>query len=171
VGDGGVDGDYELMAYQTSSTKGSGYGNTLIDSLIWGCQWTNSPSNAGTFTNSSPVEITYDFASSGYWTLAGKTTYAASWSSEYIGVVEAALSTYENFCNVNFTFSTNNANLKFFQLPSTYWSQAGVLGECDVPDGTYIGMPQNLIMKALVGFITSQVVTVGTRSFMNWVMD
>jgi len=132
-----VEGNYELMAYQTSSTKGSGYGNTLIDSLIWGCQWTNSPSYAGTFTNSSPVEITYDFASLGYWTLAGKTTYAASWSSEYIGVVEAALSTYENFCNVNFTYSTNNANLKFFQLPSTYWSQAGVLGECDVPDGTY----------------------------------
>ena len=126
------------MAYQTSVTKGSGYGNNLIDSLIWGCQWTNSTSYAGTFTTSSPVEITYNFASSGYYSLAGKTTYAASWSSEYIDVVEAALSIFENFCNVNFSYSTNNANLKFFQLPSNYWSRTGILGECDVPDGKYI---------------------------------
>lgn len=125
------------MAYQTSSTPGSGYGNVYIDSLVWGCQWTNIAGHAGQETTSNPVNITYSY---GYASANGA---GSAWLASETAAFGKAMQAFENVCNIEFTqtaFNTNPArqsNIIFYQVPERFWgANSGVLGEFEVPDNS-----------------------------------
>jgi serralysin len=127
------------MAYQTDLTPGSGYGNEYIDSLIWGCQWTNTGTWGQTST-ASPINITYSF---GHGLDGSQTFVGASWSDSEKLAFETALNLFESVCNVDFTQTdytptyANQSNIVFYLTPESFWGREGVLGMFEVPDGVY----------------------------------
>jgi len=130
------------MAFQTSLTPGFGYGNPYIDSLVWGCQWTESPTSFGPGTIGNPIDITYSFGSG--LTVGGNGSFVgASWLTSELSAFNFALQLYENICNINFVNTSytatyaNQSNIVFYLTPNSYWGGGGVLGEFEVPDGTY----------------------------------
>ena len=130
------------MAFQTSLTPGFGYGNPYIDSLVWGCQWTESPTSYGPGTVSNPIDITYSFGSGS--TFGGNGDFiGTSWLSSEISAFNFALQSYKNICNLNFIETSytatyaNQSNIVFYLAPNSYWGTGGVLGEFEVPDGSY----------------------------------
>ena len=129
------------MAYQNNSTPGSGYGNQYIDSLVWGCQWTNTGAWGQTST-ASPVNITYSFGE-GVATSGTGTFIGASWFDSEKLAFETALNLFENVCNVDFSQTAytpsyaNQSNTVFYLTPDSFWGGSGILGMFEVPDGTY----------------------------------
>lgn len=127
------------MAYQTTLTPGSGYGNQYIDSLVWGCQWTNTGTWGQTST-ASPVNITYSF---GEGIDPDEIFVGASWSVSEKLAFETALNLFESVCNVDFTQTAytstyaNQSNIVFYLTPDYFWGGPGVLGMFEVPDGTW----------------------------------
>ena len=127
------------MAYQTSTTPGSGYGNPYIDSLVWGCQWTNT-GTWGQTSIASPINITYSF---GYGLDGSQSFIGASWSDSEKLAFETALNLFESVCNIDFTQTdytstyNNQSNIVFYLTPESFWGRAGVLGMFEVPDGTW----------------------------------
>ena len=125
------------MAYQTNLTPDFGYGNPYVDSLIWGCQWTNSPDAYGPVTISTPVDITYSYATGNLYGYR-----LSAWSIAEVNAFEEAMQFYENVCNLNFTLTTftseyeDQSNIVFYQVPENYLG-AGYLGMFEVPDGTW----------------------------------
>ncbi len=118
------------MATQSNSIPDSGYGNTYIDSLVWGCQWTGG-------------DITYAFGN-GY--IAGADhipgNYSDNWASAQSNAFNTVLQLYENVANLSFSqvsfnspFNNTSANIVVYQLPNAYWGETGILGQFDVPDG------------------------------------
>lgn len=127
------------MAYQTTSTPGSGYGNPYIDSLVWGCQWTETGAY-GMATTSNPIDITYSFGSG---PIPGGGN-GSSFSVSEVVAFQQALALFSSVCNVNFVQTSyasvyaSQSNLVFYLVPESYWgSGSGVLGMAEVPDGTY----------------------------------
>jgi serralysin len=127
------------LASQTTSTPGGGYGNPYIDSLVWGCQWTET-GIFGVASANNPVDISYSFGSGA---IAGGGT-GSSWLSSEIAAFTQAMSLFSNVCNINFVSTAytatyaNQSNIVFYLVPEAYWGTgSGVLGEFEVPDGTF----------------------------------
>lgn len=154
------------MAYQTSATPGSGYGNPYIDALIWGCQWTNVQNVAAQGTVSQPVIITYSL---GFGILPYTSVSSPVWTSNQANAVQAALNCFSNVCNVSFSQLTYTStyslqsNLVFYQVPYTYFGSNSILGMFEVPDGTftsnwgyfnYNNSTWNNLSQGSYGFIT-----------------
>lgn len=125
------------MAYQTSNTAGTGYGNVYIDSLVWGCQWTNVAGRVGQATPSNPVNISYSY---GY---ARENGAGSAWTAAETAAFGKAMQVFENVCNIDFTQTVFNANparqsnMVFYQVPANFWgTNSGVLGEFQVPDNS-----------------------------------
>lgn len=119
------------MAFQTELTPGSGYGNTYVDSLVFGSQWSTSPAYFGQFSVADPVSVRYEFfgddtESDGY------TFY--SWTPTQISQFSEALKTFEHVCNLRFSPSTGVTDLYFLQLDSTFFGGTSILGMCETPD-------------------------------------
>ena len=130
------------MANQTTLTPGSGYGNPYVDSLVWGCQWTEISGGFGPGTVANPIDITYSFGSGlaigGLGPLNG-----VSWLIPEQNAFNNALQLYENICNINFvqTSYTSNysaqSNIVFYLVPASYFGGDQVLGMFEVPDASY----------------------------------
>lgn len=118
------------MANQTTLTPGNGYGNAYIDSLVWGCQWTNS-NTYGQATVSAPVSITYSF---GEGTLG--TNPLTPWTTDGIEAIRLAMDLFQSVCNVRFTESVaSKANIIYYQLTESYFgNDSTTLGDFLVPD-------------------------------------
>jgi serralysin len=119
------------LAFQTERTPGSGYGNPYVDSLIWGSQWTSSPTYYGPFSVTSPVKIRYEF-------FGDDTEYQGykfySWSPTQIVQFSRALETFEHVCNVRFSPSDGQTDLYFLQLDASFFGGTSILGMCETPD-------------------------------------
>lgn len=118
------------MAYQSNSFAGSGYGNTYIDSLIWGCGWKG-------VTTADP--ITYYFGSGylpSYDSSIGAFT-GASWTTAEKSAFTAALANYASVCNVKFAevSSSGAADIVWWKASNT--AMSGYLGMHEVPDASY----------------------------------
>jgi serralysin len=132
------------MAYQTSTTPGSGYGSPYVDSLVWGCQWSNVPSAFGPAGVSSPVNVTYSFGSGlmPSWP-ANASNVGVGWLSSEMSAAQAAFQLYSNVCNVTFTQTSyspiyaNQSNIVMYLVPSSHWGSSSILGEFEPPDGSY----------------------------------
>lgn len=118
------------MATQTTLIPGVGYGNTYLDSLIWGCGWTGID---------TPIR---------YWFGSGAVTSAdssigaftgAAWSAGEKSAFETALANYSAVCNLNFTEAASGnagaADIVWWLAPESAMG-AGVLGMHEVPDAT-----------------------------------
>jgi serralysin len=121
------------MATQSNTVKGSGYGNTYIDSLIWGCGWLAS-------LGSGTLNLTYCFGSGlssshpgDYGVVSGQ-----AWTLSETAAFQAALNSYSAVANITFqnSLDQSSANLVFWKLTNATMG-SGVLGMFDVPDRTY----------------------------------
>src|SRR5690349_18988722 len=104
------------MATQIDNISGSGYGNTYIDALVWGCKWSAAP-------------ITYWFGSGAEGEFTGD-----SWSDDEKGAFRAALDNYEAVCDVSFDEAVDqtSANIVWWLAPDAW---LGALGMHEVPNG------------------------------------
>lgn len=115
------------MATQTTRIKGSGYGNPYIDSLVWGCKWTNGA-------------VTYSFGPSGY-NIDGETSL--NFSDAEKAMFKEILQSYSNVCKIIFTevpFAINSKsnNIVEWKVDSLSSTPGLItLGWHDVPDNSY----------------------------------
>ena len=140
------------MAFTTSLTPDAGYGSPYLDSLIWGCQWTNSSGSYGTGSTNTPIVISYSFGS-GYFVpgldiqnLGIYSGFGNNWTNSEIATVDLALQKIASVCNISFvksnytTTESNQTNIVLYK-ESNYLSQQGYSGYAEVPDGLsgYLG--------------------------------
>lgn len=115
------------MATQTTKLKGSGYGNPYIDSLIWGCKWTNGV-------------VTYAFGPGGN-NIEGETSL--EFTENEIQMFEEILQSYSNVCNIKFKkvpFSFNGKSANIVEWKADFIGDSSdyvTLGWHDVPDNSY----------------------------------
>lgn len=119
------------MAFQTERTPGIGYGNSYIDSLVWGSQWSSSTFYAGPFPVDDPVIVQYEFFGDNEY-YQGYKFYV--WSPTQISQFSEALRVFEHVCNLRFSPAADVADLYFLQLDSTFFGGTNTLGLCEVPD-------------------------------------
>jgi serralysin len=128
------------MATQTSATPGQGYGSSLIDSLIWGCQWTESTGPAqGSISN--PINITYSFGSGVIPGWGGASGYI--WSSTATAAFGVAMNLIESACNIDFVQSSytsnysSQTNIVYYVVDSAFFGSPNILGMFEPPDGSF----------------------------------
>ncbi len=127
------------MTTPTSATLGSGSGSSYIDSLVWGCQWTET-GGAAQGSVSNPINVTYSFGSG---SIPGWSYNAYPFDSAELTAFTTAMSIIESVCNIDFvqTQYTSNysyqSNIVFYCVDSYFFGDSGVLGMFEVPDGTY----------------------------------
>lgn len=115
------------MATQQDNIAGSGWGNTYIDSLIWGCRWTGDPIAYWFGSGAVPEEDSSIGAFTG-----------AAWSAGEIAAFEYAVSQYEAVCNIDFeaAASQETADMVWWLAPESAMGE-GTLGMHEIPDGSY----------------------------------
>jgi serralysin len=116
------------MATQTNSIPGTGWGNTYLDSLIWGCGWTG----AGPITYSfGSGAVPADDSSIGAFT--GK-----SWTAPEMAAFNTALVNYSAVCGLTFAEASSQgaANIVWWLAPESAMG-GGSLGMHEVPDGSF----------------------------------
>ena len=115
------------MASQTTRMKGSGYGNPYIDSLVWGCKWTNGA-------------VTYAFGPAGQ-DVEGETSLAFTDAEKQM--FREILQAYASVCNISFKevpYSTKGklVNMVEWKAAAIEGSAGSItLGWHDVPDASY----------------------------------
>lgn len=116
------------MATQTTGIPGSGYGNTYLDSLIWGCGWTGIDTPIRYWFGSGAVAA----ADSSIGAFTG-----AAWTGAEQSAFEAALAEYSSVCGLTFTEadSASAADIAWWLVPESAMG-TGVLGMHEVPDGS-----------------------------------
>jgi serralysin len=114
------------MATQTNSIPGTGYGNTYIDSLVWGCGWTGGPITYAFGSGSVPA------ADSSIGAFTG-----AAWTPAQEAAFQTALDQYASVCNLTFAAAATpaDANIVWWLAPQSVMG-AGTLGMHEVPDAT-----------------------------------
>ena len=112
------------MANQTSDMPGSGYGNPYIDSLVWGCKWTDGP-------------VTYWLDSGPVVDRNWGAFLAADWSAKETALFTTAMSAYSAVCNITFAVADSeaDANIVWRLAPRTAMSVSR--GEQEAPTGQY----------------------------------
>ena len=113
------------MTYQTTLIPGSGYGNTFIDSLIYGDRWVGSV-------------ITYSFNSGATYGAQYGYISGDNWLPSERSAVASVFSSYSAVCNLTFQNVTDNSsssNLAFWSLSS--WYMGLNQGAFDTPNGVY----------------------------------
>lgn len=115
------------MATQSNAILGSGYGNTFIDSLVWGCGWTSTPISyyfgSGTVPDSD--------RSVGAFT-------GAAWEDSEKSAFVTALGQYSAVCNLTFSAATSkgDADIVWWLTPQSAMG-SGTLGMHEVPDASW----------------------------------
>ena len=134
------------MAFATSLTPNSGYVSTYIDSLIWGCQWTNSSGSYGTGSTNTPIVISYSFGSGNFvpgldiQNFGIYSGFGNVWTNSETATIDLALQKLVSVCNVSFvksnytTRESNQTNIVLYK-ETYYSSQEGFAGYAEVPDG------------------------------------
>ena len=116
------------MASQTNSIPGSGYNNAYLDSLIWGCGWTNY--------SDSPIK--YYFASGACTDGSIGNFTGDAWSIAEISAFTTAIANYASVCNLKFTqaSTSSSANIAWWQAPGSKSGDPmyGLLGMHEVPN-------------------------------------
>ncbi len=113
------------MAYQDTSVLGSGYGNPYLDSLIWGCKWTDG-------------SVTYAFGPENY---SASGIPSLSWSPDERQMFRNIFQSYSNVCGITFqeVDYSISANIVEWKVDSLGGSDGyTILGQHDVPDGTWL---------------------------------
>lgn len=118
------------MAYQNNNIPGSGYGNAYLDSLIWGCGWSDT---------AQPIR--YSFGSGAV--LAADSSIGAftgaAWTVDEQNAFRTALSQYEAICNLSFTEASgideSQTDIVWWLAPDA--AMAGSLGMHEVPDASW----------------------------------
>jgi serralysin len=124
------------MANQTNATAGSGYGNAYIDSLVWGCQWTET-GTPGVASVANPIDISYSFG------IGGLGISTDSWSTQEMNAFNLALQLYENVCNINFNLETHTtwypsqSDMVFYQVTASALGGPTNLGMMEVPNASF----------------------------------
>ena len=117
------------MATQDTSVPGSGYGNTYIDSLVWGCAWTGGP-------------VSYWFGSgfvpAADSSLDGGAFTGGAWTEAEEDAFEVALAQYSAVCGLEFEEAVDaaSADIVWWLAPQSEIGN-GVLGMHEVPDESY----------------------------------
>lgn len=106
------------MATVDFSPSDDGYGNSYLNSLIYGSRWTGGA-------------VTYRFVDAG-----GQT-----WSRAEKAAFRAAFEMFENITDITFQeISSGTANLMEYQVPGTTWSDGTTYGDHELPfDGVADG--------------------------------
>lgn len=117
------------MATQSTDIPGSGYGNTYLDSLIWGCGWTGIATPIRYWFGSGPVaEVD---SSIGAFT-------GAIWSDPEKSAFEMAVEQYSAVCGLTFAEADDSAaaDIVWWLAPESAMG-AGSLGLHEVPDASW----------------------------------
>src|SRR4051812_40817697 len=87
---------FHLAALQDNSVAGHGYGNTYIDSLVWGCGWQGGP-------------VTYWFGSGACTPNSSDVApfVGASWTPAQMDAFTTALANYSAVCGLTFQASAS----------------------------------------------------------------
>jgi trimeric autotransporter adhesin len=135
------------MAFASDLTIPSGYGSPYLDSLIWGCQWSNSSTSLVNGSSSSPMIISYSYGSGTFTpglAVQGEGInqgFGHAWTNSEISAVDLALQKIASVCNISFSksgYSSNEGsqtNIVFYK-ETEYQQQAGYAGMAEVPDGS-----------------------------------
>lgn len=119
------------MAIQTNDIPGSGYGNVYIDSLVWGCGWSDTSTPIRYWFGSGPVA---EFDSS-IGAFEGRT-----WTPTEQSAFVAAMAQYSAVSNLTFTEASSGgegaADIVWWLAPETAMG-AGSLGLHEVPDESW----------------------------------
>lgn len=114
-----------MAATQNNLVPGHGYGNTYIDSLVWGCGWQGGP-------------VTYWFGSGACTPNSGEVApfTGASWTAGEMGAFTTALANYSAVCGLTFQASASQgaANMVWWLANDAAFGEAGILGMHEVPD-------------------------------------
>ena len=117
------------MATQSDKIPGRGYGNALIDALVWGCAWTTDPVRF--YFGDGEVLA----ADSSIGTFTG-----GAWSDEEKLAFTTALAQYSAVCNLQFTAASSasaaDADIVWWLAPASAMG-ARVLGMHEVPDNSW----------------------------------
>ena len=123
-------GTAQGVAIDGSPTDGA---NPLIDSLVWGRAWQDTP---GLPSSGGPVTITYAPADAQELWDEYTFQYAPSmvWSEAGLGAVPLALGSWASIANVEFVETTDIDNADVCLIQATEGQLDGSLGRSDIPD-------------------------------------
>jgi serralysin len=116
------------MASQSTQIPGKGYGNTYIDSLVWGCGWVNvSPADPIHYWfGTSSVSAVRSSIDDGFTGLA--------WSDNDKSKFTQALASYDKVCNLSFAQATSQETADMVWWLADNTTMSGYLGLHEVPD-------------------------------------
>ena len=140
------------MANQTNAVADTGYGNIFVDSLVWGCGWTDGAVNSSiNATASDPVNITYSALTvstlNGLYDVPPPIGTFTYWYQDEIDLIAEVMNNFESVCNVSFTYVEDTiSDINFLAVNDMDYLTGNpyVLGFADVPDYTYPNVTVNI---------------------------